>query len=53
MNPVFPVIVILLAVLLWFCINSLFPVIGKWVCGIIDETKHNIKIEKDEKEEEE
>lgn len=42
MNPVFVVLVIIGAVVLWFCVNSIFPIIGKIVCGIFDETKDNI-----------
>ena len=42
MNPVFIVLVVLCAVILWFSINSLFPVIGKIVCGLWEETKFNM-----------
>lgn len=49
MNPVFVILAILAAVLLWFCINSLFPVIGDIVCGLFEETKDNIT-RKDEEE---
>jgi hypothetical protein len=42
MNPVFVLLVILCGVILWFSINSLFPVIGKIVCGLWEETKFNM-----------
>lgn len=49
MNPVFVILVLLAAVILWFCINSLFPIIGDIVCGLFNETKDNIT-RKDEEE---
>ena len=49
MNPVFVILVLLAAVILWFCINSLFPVIGNIICGLYEETKDNIT-RKDEDE---
>jgi len=51
MNPVFVLLVILCGVLLWFLLNSLFPLIGKYVCGLIEETKFNITKEDEEDEE--
>lgn len=51
MNPVFVLLVILCGVLLWFLLNSLFPLVGKYVCGLIEETKFNIT-KKDEEDEE-
>lgn len=51
MNPVFVLLVILCGVLLWFFLNSLFPLIGKYVCGLIEETKYNITKEDEEDEE--
>ena len=42
MNVVFVLFVILCGVILWFSINSLFPLIGKVILGIIEETKFNI-----------
>ena len=51
MNPVFVLLVILSGIILWFSINSLFPVIGKYVCGLIEETKFNITKEDEEDEE--
>ena len=51
MNPVFVLLVILGGIILWFSINSLFPVIGKYVCGLIEETKYNIIKENEENEE--
>ena len=51
MNPVFVLLVILGGIILWFSINSLFPVIGKYVCGLIEETKYNITKEDEENEE--
>ena len=42
MNPVFVLLVILCGVILWFSINSFFPLIGKMILGIIEETKFNI-----------
>lgn len=52
MNIVFWAIVLLAAVILWFCINSLFPKIGGVICELIDETKNNMA-DKEEKEKEE
>ena len=49
MNPVFVILVLLAAVILWFCINSLFPIIGDIICGLFNETKDNIT-RKDEEE---
>lgn len=49
MNPVFVVLVFLAAVILWLCINSLFPIIGRFICGLFEETKDNIT-RKDEEE---
>lgn len=51
MNPVFVLLVILCGVLLWFLLNSLFPLIGKYMCGLIEETKFNITKEDEEDEE--
>lgn len=42
MNPVFILLVILSGVLLWFSINSIFPVIGDFICGLWEETKFNM-----------
>jgi hypothetical protein len=42
MNPVFVILVLIGAVILWFGINSLFPIIGAFVCGLFEETKDNI-----------
>lgn len=50
MNPVFIVLVVLGAVILWFSINSLFPVIGKIVCGLWEETKFNMTDNNDNNE---
>ena len=48
MNPVFVLLVIICGVVLWFSINSLFPLIGKVILGIIEETKFNITKEDEE-----
>lgn len=48
MNPVFVLLVILGGIILWFSINSLFPLVGEVILGIIDETKYNITKEEDE-----
>lgn len=50
MNPIFPVLVIIGALILWICINSLFPIIGKCVCELFDETKNNIFDERENEE---
>ena len=42
MNPVFVILVLIGAVILWFGINSLFPIIGAFVFGLFEETKDNI-----------
>lgn len=42
MNPVFVLLVILCGVILWFSINSFFPLIGKVILDILEETKFNI-----------
>ena len=42
MNPVFVLLVILCGVILWFSINSFFPLIGRIVCGLLEETKYNM-----------
>lgn len=49
MNPVFVILVILSGVIIWFGINSLFPLIGRFFCGLLEETKYNIT--KDDEEE--
>ena len=48
MNPVFVLLVILGGIILWFSVNSLFPLIGKIVCGLFEETKFNITKEDEE-----
>lgn len=50
MNPVFVVLVIIGAVVLWFSMNSLFPKIGEIICGLFEETKNNINEEKEKEE---
>jgi len=50
MNPVFWLLVIIVAVVLWFSMNSLFPKIGEFVCGLFEETKNNINEEKENEE---
>lgn len=50
MNPVFVILVILGAVILWFSINSLFPLIGRIVCGLWEETKFNMTNNNDNNE---
>lgn len=50
MNPVFVLLVILCGVILWFSINSLFPVIGKFFCDLLEETKFNMN--KDDEDDE-
>lgn len=50
MNPVFIVLVVLGAVILWFSINSLFPKIGKILYGLWEETKFNMSNDDEEKE---
>ena len=42
MNPVFILLVILIGIMLWFSINSLFPLIGDFICGLWEETKFNM-----------
>lgn len=51
MNPVFILLVILAGVMLWFSINSLFPLIGDFICGLWEETKFNME-QKDKENEE-
>lgn len=48
MNPVFVLLVLLGGIVLWFSINSLFPVVGKFVCDLFEETKFNITKEDEE-----
>lgn len=50
MNPVFVILVIVGAVILWFSMNSLFPKIGEIICGLFEETKNNINEEKEKEE---
>lgn len=50
MNPVFVVLVIIGAIILWFSMNSLFPKIGEIICGLFEETKNNINEEKEKEE---
>lgn len=50
MNPVFVILVIIGAVILWFSMNSLFPKIGEVICGLFEETKNNINEEKEKEE---
>lgn len=50
MNPVFLLLVILAGVIIWFAMNSLFPAIGNFICGLYDETKFNMS-EKEQDEE--
>lgn len=49
MNPVFLLLVILAGVIVWFSINSLFPVIGRFLCGLWEETKFNMSNNDEEK----
>lgn len=51
MNPVFVILVFLIGILIWFGINFLFPIIGKILCDLFEETKFNIT-NKDNDEEE-
>lgn len=51
MNPVFILLVILAGVILWFSINSLFPLIGSFICGLWEEAKFNMKQNDKENEE--
>lgn len=51
MNPVFILLVILAGVMLWFSINSFFPLIGSFICGLWEETKFNME-QKDKENEE-
>lgn len=51
MNPVFFLLVILAGVILWFSINSLFPLIGNFFYDLWEETKFNIE-QNDKKDEE-
>ena len=48
MNPVFILLVILIGIMLWFSINSLFPLIGDFICGLWEETKFNMSNNNDE-----
>ena len=50
MNPIFPVLVIIGAVGLWFCANSIFPKVGEIFCGLFEETKNNISQKENEEE---
>ena len=50
MNPVFVILVIIGAAILWFSMNSLFPKIGEVICGLFEETKNNINKEKEKEE---
>ena len=50
MNPVFVILVLIAGVILWFSMNSLFPKIGEVVCGLFEETKNNMKEEKEKEE---
>lgn len=50
MNPFFVILVILGAVILWFSINSFFPLIGKIICGLWEETKYNMTDNNDNNE---
>lgn len=52
MNPVFIFLVIFIGVIVWFSINSLFPLIGNIICGLIEETKDIIKKGNEEEEDE-
>ena len=49
MNPVFIFLVIIGAVILWFALNSLFPIIGEFFCGLFEETKENMNDRKENK----
>lgn len=51
MNPVFFLLVILIGIMLWFSINSLFPLIGDFICGLWEEAKFNME-QNDKKNEE-
>ena len=50
MNPIFPILIVLTGVILWFCLNSLFPKIGEIIGGIFEETKFNISQKENEEE---
>lgn len=48
MNIVFYIIVIIVAVFVWFLFSFTFPIIGKWILNIFNDTKDIItKEEKD------
>ena len=42
MNPMFIILVLIGAVGLWFVGNSLFPIIGKVLYDLFEETKFNM-----------
>lgn len=39
MNIVFYIIVIIVAVFVWFLFSFTFPIIGKWILNIFNDTK--------------
>ena len=51
MNPIFVLLVILAAVLLWFLLNFAFPWIGKLTWKLWKDAEYNMR--KEEKEEKE
>lgn len=48
MNPMFVLILIIGAIILWFLLSFAFPVVGKFIFNIWKDAKHNI--EKEDKE---
>lgn len=47
----FWVLVWLVAGLLWILLSFIFPIIGKFIICVMDDTKKNISIEEETKEE--
>lgn len=47
----FWVLVWLTAGLLWILLSFIFPIIGKFIIRVVDDTKNNISIEEETKEE--
>lgn len=48
MNIIFWILVVVFLVCVWFCANGLFRVVGRFLSGIMDETKDSLN-EEDEK----
>lgn len=51
MNPVFWLLVVIAAILLWFCLSFMFKAVGGIFLKLFNDAKNAIKEEKEKKDE--